>query len=82
MAAADEELFYAGAARQAEMVRNSELSATELVGAHLDRIERLEPQLNAVPGRAPRAGPGRGAAGGGEAEGRARSGPCSGSRSR
>ncbi len=46
MPATDEEIFYAGAARQAEMVRNSELSASELVGAHLDRIERLEPRLN------------------------------------
>ncbi len=46
MPTTDEELFYAGAARLAEMVRNSELSASELVGAHLDRIERLEPGLN------------------------------------
>ncbi len=46
MVSTDEELFYAGAARQAEMVRSSEISASELVEAHLDRIERLEPRLN------------------------------------
>ncbi len=46
MATVEEELVFAGAARQAEMVRASEVSATELVGAHLDRIERLDPKLN------------------------------------
>jgi amidase len=42
-----EELAFAGAARQAEMVRDGEVSATELVGLYLDRIQRLDPQLNA-----------------------------------
>jgi amidase len=42
-----DELAFAGAARQAEMVRKGEVSATELVGLYLDRIERLDPQLNA-----------------------------------
>jgi amidase len=42
-----DELAFAGAARQAEMVRKGEVSATELVGLHLDRIRRLDPQLNA-----------------------------------
>lgn len=41
-----DELAFAGAARQAEMVRKGEVSATELVGLHLDRIRRLDPQLN------------------------------------
>jgi amidase len=42
-----EEIAFAGAARQAEMVRAGEISPTELVQLHLDRIERLDPQLNA-----------------------------------
>jgi amidase len=42
-----EEIAFAGAARQAEMVRAGEISPTELVRLHLDRIERLDPQLNA-----------------------------------
>jgi amidase len=48
MAAVDraEEIAFAGAARQAEMVRAGEVSPTELVRLHLERIERLDPQLN------------------------------------
>ncbi|HWW68143.1 MAG TPA: amidase [Solirubrobacterales bacterium] len=42
-----DEIAFAGAARQAEMVRAGEVSPTELVRLHLDRIERLDPQLNA-----------------------------------
>ncbi len=42
-----EEIAFAGVARQAEMVRAGEVSPTELVQLHLDRIERLDPQLNA-----------------------------------
>jgi amidase len=41
-----EEVAFAGAARQAEMVRSGEISPTELVRLHLSRIERLDPQLN------------------------------------
>ncbi len=44
---ADEDVAFAGAARQAEMVRAGEVSPTELVGLSLDRIDRLDPQLNA-----------------------------------
>ncbi|HVC08184.1 MAG TPA: amidase [Solirubrobacterales bacterium] len=44
---ANEEIAYAGAARQAEMVRAGEVSPSELVQLHLDRIERLDPGLNA-----------------------------------
>ena len=40
------EIAFAGAARQAEMVRAGEVSPTELVRLYLDRIERLDPQLN------------------------------------
>jgi amidase len=42
-----DELAFAGAAKQAEMVRKGEVSATELVGFYLDRIQRLNPELNA-----------------------------------
>jgi len=41
-----EDIAFAGAARQAEMVRAGEISPTELVRLHLDRIERLDPKLN------------------------------------
>jgi amidase len=45
--AADEEVAFAGAARQAEMVRAGEVSPSELVRLSLSRIERLDPDLNA-----------------------------------
>ena len=41
-----EEIAFAGAARQAEMVRAGEVSPGELVRLCLDRIARLDPQLN------------------------------------
>jgi amidase len=41
-----EEVAFAGAIRQAEMIRAGELSPTELVRMTLERIERLDPQLN------------------------------------
>jgi amidase len=41
-----EEIAFAGAARQAEMVRNGEVSPRELVQLSLDRIQRLDPELN------------------------------------
>ena len=39
-----EELAYAGAARQAELIRAGEVSSRELVELYLERIERLDPQ--------------------------------------
>src|SRR4051794_25530221 len=45
MDAAD--LMFAGISRQAQMVRAGEVSSAELVQACLDRIEALDPQLNA-----------------------------------
>ena len=42
-----EEIAFAGAARQAEMLRAGEISPRELVGLYLERIGRLDPQLNA-----------------------------------
>jgi amidase len=41
------ELVFAGIARQAQLVRDGEVSPRELVQACLDRIEALDPQLNA-----------------------------------
>jgi amidase len=41
-----EEIAFAGAARQAELVRAGEVSPTELVQLSLDRIDRLDPELN------------------------------------
>ncbi len=41
-----DEIAFAGAARQSEMVRAGEVSPKELVQLYLDRIERLDPQLN------------------------------------
>ncbi len=42
------DLAFAGLARQAELVRLGEVTPRELVELHLERIERLDPQLNAV----------------------------------
>src|SRR5918997_1655524 len=41
------DLAFAGASRQAELIRRRELSARELVQLYLDRIGRLDPYLNA-----------------------------------
>ncbi len=41
-----EEIAFAGAARQAEMLQAGEVSPSELVRICLDRIARLDPQLN------------------------------------
>jgi amidase len=43
---ADRAIAFAGAAKQAEMVRAREVSPTELVRLCLERIERYDPQLN------------------------------------
>ncbi len=44
---ADSEVAFAGVQRQAELVRAGEVSPRELVELHLERIERLDPRLNA-----------------------------------
>src|SRR5690348_14562130 len=41
-----DDLAFVGAAKQAEMVRKHEVSPRELVQLCLDRIARLDPQLN------------------------------------
>jgi amidase len=47
MPATQEELAFAGAARIAELVRAKEVSPTELVELYLERISRIDPELNA-----------------------------------
>jgi amidase len=42
-----DDLAFAGAVRQAEMIRRGEVSSRELVELYLQRIERLDPELNA-----------------------------------
>lgn len=42
-----DDIAFAGAAKQAEMVRAGEVSPKELVQLYLDRIARLNPELNA-----------------------------------
>jgi amidase len=42
-----DELAFAGAARQAELIRSGDVTSRELVILYLERIERLDPQLNA-----------------------------------
>ena len=41
------DVAFAGAARQAEPIRDGEVSSRELIEMYLERIERLDPQLNA-----------------------------------
>src|SRR6266446_6071075 len=41
------ELAFAGIASQAELLAAGEISARELVQLYLDRIQRIDPQLNA-----------------------------------
>ena len=43
----DPGIAFAGAARQAALIAAGELSARELAGVHLERIARLDPELNA-----------------------------------
>jgi amidase len=42
-----EELAFAGISRQAELIRSGEVSSREFVDLYLDRIERLNPRINA-----------------------------------
>jgi amidase len=42
-----DDIAFAGAARIAELVRAKEVSPTELVDLYLERIERIDPRLNA-----------------------------------
>lgn len=42
------ELIYSDATRLAELIRTREVSPVEIMKAHLDRIEAIEPKLNAI----------------------------------
>ena len=42
-----QELAFAGVVRQAELIRSGEVSSRELTELYLERIERIDPQLNA-----------------------------------
>jgi amidase len=44
----DSDICFIPATEQARMVRNGDISAVELMGAHLDQIERVNPAVNAV----------------------------------
>ena len=41
------DVAFEGIARQAEMVRAGDVTPTDLVELYLDRIDRLDPELNA-----------------------------------
>jgi aspartyl-tRNA(Asn)/glutamyl-tRNA(Gln) amidotransferase subunit A len=41
-------IFYSDATRLAELIRNREISPVEVVQAHLDRIEAVNPKINAI----------------------------------
>src|ERR1700754_1044730 len=41
-------IYYQDATRLAELIRNREISPVEVVKAHLDRIEAVNPQVNAI----------------------------------
>ena len=43
-----DEMAFLDATAQAELVRNKEITPTELVEAAIERIQRLNPSLNAV----------------------------------
>jgi amidase len=42
------DLAFAGIARQAELIRDGEVAARELVELYLERMARIDPQLNAI----------------------------------
>jgi len=42
------EIFYQDATRLAELIRNREISPVEVVQAHLDRIQVVDPKVNAI----------------------------------
>jgi amidase len=42
------DLAFAGIARQADLIRDGEVTPRELVELYLERIERIDPHLNAI----------------------------------
>src|SRR5687767_3857114 len=47
-AATEDDLCFASAVELARLIRTKEVSAREVMTAHLARIERLNPRLNAI----------------------------------
>ncbi len=43
-----EELIYSDATGLAELIRRKEVSPVEVAQAHLDRIEAIDPRVNAI----------------------------------
>jgi Asp-tRNA(Asn)/Glu-tRNA(Gln) amidotransferase A subunit family amidase len=41
-------IFYSDATKLAELIRNREISPVEVMQAHLDRIEAVNPKINAI----------------------------------
>jgi Asp-tRNA(Asn)/Glu-tRNA(Gln) amidotransferase A subunit family amidase len=78
----DVELCYLSASQMGECVRRRQLSPIEIVRAVLERIERLDPLLNAFVTWTPGRGAGRRPGGGsGRHAGPSPSGRCTGCRS-
>ncbi|MBU3624309.1 amidase [Polynucleobacter sp. AP-Latsch-80-C2] len=44
----NDDLCFLSATEQSELIRSKKISATQLIQAHLDQIERLNPTLNAI----------------------------------
>ncbi|MGO4213431.1 amidase, partial [Terriglobus sp. YAF25] len=44
----DTELIYSDATKLAELIRTREVSPVEIMKAHLDRIEAVNPKVNAI----------------------------------
>jgi aspartyl-tRNA(Asn)/glutamyl-tRNA(Gln) amidotransferase subunit A len=42
------ELIYSDATKLADLIRTKQVSPVEVVQAHLDRIEAVDPQVNAI----------------------------------
>src|SRR5438552_1421970 len=51
LSATSSELCFMGALRLAELVRTREVSAREVMAAHLDQIGRVNPAVNAIVAR-------------------------------
>jgi aspartyl-tRNA(Asn)/glutamyl-tRNA(Gln) amidotransferase subunit A len=48
----DTDLTYSDATKLAELIRNREVTSVEVVRAHLDRIDAINPKINAIVTRA------------------------------
>ena len=64
------DIIFSDATRLAELIRTKEVSPVEVVQAHLDRIEAVDPKINAIVTRRGRRARGREGGGGGGPGGR------------